>query len=214
MLAAALEAEGLSPQAARQRLSRARPPVYKFPLRLLPKNETFFYLENQRNRDVFWTNFLRDLRETGSIYGAAIDGMLARGSVVFYDQFAVISGAPAIPMKGQLNADHVRDTLRKASFLEDKIYDGKDRRLLRFKGDLRFEDFRTTAEMVVLDALREWARKLGFASYNTIAIRGEPTLKPIGPFMFDLAGPMISRQSSRVAEVQVSLLLTSSPRAR
>ena len=30
---------------------------------------------------------------------------------------------------------------------------------------------------------------MGFASYNAIAIRGEPNLKPIGPFMFDLAGP-------------------------
>jgi hypothetical protein len=188
VLAAALQVGGLSPEAARQRLSRAKRPVYKFPLRLLPKNEAFYYLEDQRNRESFWTNFLRDLRETGSVFALAIDGMLARDSVVEFDQFPVISGAPAKPMKRQLSADHVRDTLKKAGFIEEYVgIDG--RRLLGYRGGNPYNTPRPTAELILLDALREWARKLGFASYNTIAIRGEDTLRPIGPFMFDLAGP-------------------------
>ena len=60
---------------------------------------------------------------------------------------------------------------------------------LGYRGGNPYNTPRPTAELILLDALREWARKLGLASYNTIAIRGEDTLRPIGPFMFDLAGP-------------------------
>lgn len=179
--------EGLSSEAARQRLSRARLPIRKFPLNLLPKSEGFYYLDDQRNRDAFWENFIRDMREAGSTYALAIDGLRARGDVVAYDQFPVISGAPAKPMKKQLNAEHVRDTLIKASFIEE-YYNG-EKRYLGFKGGRLYNIPRPTAELVLLDAVREWARKLGFASFNTIAIRGDEALRPIGPFMFDLAGP-------------------------
>lgn len=187
-LAELMQADGLTAEAARQRLSRATLPVRKFPLRLLPKNEGFYYLEDQRNRDPFWENFLRDMRETGSIYALALDGLRARGGFVAYDQFAVISGAPATPMKKQLNAGHVRDTLLKASFIEDH-YDAERGRYLRFKGIPSLNIPPSTAELILLDAVRDWARKLGFASYNAIAIRGEQGLRPIGPFIFDLAGP-------------------------
>lgn len=182
-----MKAGGLSPEAARQRLSRARRPVHKFPLKLLPKNEGFYYLEDQRNRDPFWENFLRDMREAGSGFALALDGMRARGGVVEYDQFAVISGAPANPMKKQLNAEHVRETLLKASFIDD--YYDNDKRYLALKGRRPSTAPQATAELILLDAVRDWARKLGFASYNKIAIRGEATQKAIGPFLFDLAGP-------------------------
>lgn len=48
---------------------------------------------------------------------------------------------------------------------------------------------RDLAERVLLDGMREWARKIGLGSYNAIRIRGEAELKAIGPFQFDLAGP-------------------------
>lgn len=182
-----MKADGLSAEAARQRLSRARPPVRKFPLRLLPKNEGFYYLNDQRNSDPFWENFLRDMREAGSGFALALDGMRARGGVVEYDQFAVISGAPANPMKKQLNAEHVRDTLLKASFIDD--YYDNDKRYLALKGRRPPTAPQATAELILIDAVRDWARKLGFASYNKIAIRGEAALQPIGPFLFDLEGP-------------------------
>lgn len=188
-LSEALQEAGFTPEASRQRLSRARAPVRKFPLRLLPKKESFLYLDAHRNTDVFWGNFLRDMRETGSVFGLALDGLFARGGTIPYDMFAVISGAPAMPMKGQLNAAHVRDALIKASFLED-LYDNDGTRYLRYRGGgAPFYPPRRTAESVLLDAVRDWARKLGLGSYNTIAIRGDEGLRPIGPFMFDLAGP-------------------------
>ena len=49
---------------ARKRLSRVKQPIRRFPLRLLPKNESFLYLQDQRRTELFWTNLMRDLRET------------------------------------------------------------------------------------------------------------------------------------------------------
>ena len=56
----AFVASGLSAEAARQRVSRAKPPVRSFPVPLLPKREAFLYLEKDRNGERFWQNFLRD----------------------------------------------------------------------------------------------------------------------------------------------------------
>lgn len=184
-----LQDEGLSAEAARQRLSRAKPPVRKFPLKLLPKNEGFYYLQDQRNRDPFWANFLRDMRESNSLYALALDGLDARGGVVPYDQFAVISGAPTKPMKRQLTSERVLNTLVDAGFIEIWSSDVDDARYVGLRDRKPYNFPKNPAELILLDAVRDWARKLGFASYNRIAIRGEEELRPIGPFLFDLAGP-------------------------
>lgn len=179
--------QGIAADTARQRVARLRSPVFKFPLKLLPKNESFVYLAQQRNTEEFWDNFVRDLRETNSVFGFAIDGLLARGGAVPRDQFAVICGGPANPMQKQLNAERILETLTKASFLETVVW--SDQQVVRFKGGGAYFPSRDMGEMILLDALREWARKLGFASYNLLAIRREPDLQPIGPFQFDIAGP-------------------------
>jgi hypothetical protein len=46
-----------------------------------------------------------------------------------------------------------------------------------------------TAEGVILDGLREWARKLGLASFNKIVIRGEEFQRQVGQFKWDLSAP-------------------------
>jgi hypothetical protein len=94
-LSLALQAEcGISPEAARKRLSRAKLPIVSLPHPLLPKREAFFYLGHQRGTERFWTNLHAALRETDSIYATAIDGLVARGGIVLRDEFAVVSGAP------------------------------------------------------------------------------------------------------------------------
>ena len=192
-VAAALQAQGLSATAARQQISRSREPVLRFPIPLLPKREAFLYLKADRNTERFWDNFLRDMRETGSIYGLALDGLIARGGIVSPQAFGVISGAPASPQKGQVAADLVISRLGSAGFVKygDYVDFGPCVRLGGNYGgpDLKAARAYQIAESVVLDGLREWARKIGLASYNSIAIRGDATLKNIGPFAFDLAGP-------------------------
>lgn len=184
-----VDAQRLSPEAARKRVSRIKPPIRSFPVPLLPKSARFLYLQHQREDTRFWPSFLRDMRATASIYGMAIDGMIARRGAVTEAEFAVISGATVSPVKRQVMASSVIAKLREAHVI-DKVGD-----LLVLKreelgvANLDGHKARDLAERVILDGIREWARKLGLAAYNKVAIRGEQELVPIGQFMFDLAGP-------------------------
>lgn len=190
---AVLVSEGLSPEAARQRLSRATKPIRRFPVQLLPKREAFFYLEKDRNTERFWSNLIRDLRASASVFAAAIDGIIARGGFIRASQLAVVSGAPALPQKGQVPVALIAKRLVAASILKE-MQDSEGELCYSLAPSLAYGDettlrARDIAERVLLDGLREWARKIGLASYNAIRIRGEAELKAIGPFEFDLAGP-------------------------
>ena len=183
----------ISASAARQRISRsiqagAARKFPKFPL--LPKREQFVYLENQYKSEVFRSNFHDALRETNSIYGMAIDGLANRGGVIKVSEFAVISGAPIALMK-QVTVDKVSQQLRAAKIIKKINEDGIDYYCLNkpFESNSISEyQILMLAERVLLDGIREWVKKLGLASYNTVQIRGDEGCK-VGQFMWDLTGP-------------------------
>lgn len=188
----ALIASGLTAEAARQRVSRAQKPVRRFPIAMLPKREAFLYLEKDRNSDRFWVNFMRDLRATGSVFGIAIDGMIARGGLIRREDFPVISSAPLMPVAGQLSVEVVAKRLLGASFMHEVSYDNVVHYELPMSlanASLTGLRARDLTERILLDGIREWARKIGLVSFNTVRVRSEPDLKPIGPFAFDLAAP-------------------------
>jgi hypothetical protein len=184
---------GMSPEAARKRLSRVRPPIRAFPVGLLPKREAFIYHQADRDTEQFWSNFQRDMRETESVAGAAIDGLAARGGIVTPDEFAVISGAPVRQLK-QVPAELVLKRLVAAGMVQTATYAeiGDVVMLARPElGHVNVSGFkaRQLGEKVMLDGVREWARRLGMASYNKIAIRGDDHPRMIGPYKWDLTGP-------------------------
>ena len=194
-LAEAMAAEtGLKPEAARQRLSRAKPPVRRFPFPLLPKREGFFYMEADRNTERYWVNLVRDLRETGSIYGLAIDGFMARGGVVPTDEFAVVSGAP-VALRGQVPSEVVAGRLIDLGVMTAQDVPGlgscyvANRYAVADHLPLSEVRARLLADSVVLDGLREWVRRNGFASWNKIALRNDDHDRLVGQFKWDLTGP-------------------------
>lgn len=193
LIVAALVQRGATPEAARQSVARVKPPIRRFPVPMLPKREAFLYLEKDRNSERFWDNFLRDLRNSNSVFAAAIDGMIARGGLIPSEQFSVISGATALPRKGQLLADTVAKRLIASDFMKEVYIEGGQKCYhlvppLAYGNPavMRAHDL---TERIILDGLREWSRKIGLASYNAIRIRGDAELAPIGPFSFDFAGP-------------------------
>ncbi len=185
---------GIKAEAARQRLARARPPIRKYPLFLLPKREGFFYLEEQRNTERYWSNLQRDLRATGSIYGLAIDAFMARGGIVPQDEFAVISGAP-VALKRQIPTESVAKMLVDLGVIAVQdlaelgpCYVANEYAVAHPEPSSVIRT-RSLVEGVILDGLREWVRKNGFASYDKIAIRGEDHPRMVGQFKWDLTGP-------------------------
>ena len=180
-------------EAARKRISRVKAPVYRFPVNVLPKGEKFLYIDFQRSSERFWTAFHNALRETRSVFGYAIDAIVARAGAIPKNEFVVVSGAP-IAMKKQVSASRLLATLIEAGVLEEIIDPvlGECVALSRYElGTTNFNEarIRRIVERIVLDGVREWIRNLGFGSYNSVAIRGDARVCVVGPFTWDLTAP-------------------------
>ena len=183
----------ISPDAARKRISRLKSPVLRFPIRILPRGESFLYLKDQRTSESFWNLLHAALRETNSVYGFAIDAILARGGAVPENEFSIVSGAPEA-MKKQVPSIAVLESLLRAGVLEhtsDKILGSCISIRPYAIGSPDFNEVRTRrlVEGVVLDAIREWIRKLGIGSFNSVAVRGDERERKVGPFGWDLTAP-------------------------
>ena len=184
----------ITSQAARQRLSRARTPIERYPSQLLPKREGFFYLRCQRNSELYWDNLMRDLRETGAVYACAIDGLRARGGVVPVDEFAIVSGAP-IALKKQVTSHGVARKLVDLGVMEEFDFRSLGRCFVA-NPDAVVQPLainqiiaRRQTESVMLDGLREWLRMNGIGSFDRISTRGEGRPLKVGQFKWDLTGP-------------------------
>ena len=183
----------ISPEAARQRLSRADFPILRH-LGIFPKREAFYYLTNQHNSEPYWENLLRDLREEETIYACAIDGLAARGGVVPVDEFHVVSGAP-MNLRKQVPSVVVAKTLLEIGIIEEKSIGDLGNCYIANCGGamspLTLQLFRSRrlVESIMLDGLRMWMRRNGIGSADKIAIRGEDHPLLVGQFKWDLTGP-------------------------
>ena len=182
-----------SPQAVRQRLSRAGHPVQRHPA-ILPKGEAFLYLTSQYNSELYWDNLLRDLREADSIFACAIDGLASRGGIVPVDEFHVVSGAP-INLKKQVPSVVVAKRLIELGVLKEQpigdlgpCYIAKSEGIMS-RLTLQMFRARRLVEGVALDGLRTWMRINGVGSPDKMAIRGDDHPLMVGQFKWDLTGP-------------------------
>lgn len=196
-----LQEQGINADAARKRVSRLQPPLYRFPIDLLPKKESFVYHKTQRPSEKFWDNFLRDMRFTNSVYGATIDALIARGGAVNLSQFPCISSGTVTPKAGSLSSDAIFATLKEAQIIDDSDPGHPNTVYIRqaslCHSDIKGVIWRDKVEVILLDAIRQWARNLGMAAYNKITIRGDKEMKPVGPYHFDLVGPSYLMPLSR-----------------
>ena len=188
-----VERYALTLDAAKKRISRGRPPIRKLRIPLLPKNESFVYHDQDRDSARFRIALVRDLKESNSICGIALSGLEARDGLVQRHGFDVISGAPVAQRK-QVSSSVLLSRLVSANIVEPLVV-GELGECVRFRDGfgsvLNERSFRArvVAESVLLDGLREWARRLGMASYNLISIRDLQCSPRFGPFHWDLCGP-------------------------
>jgi hypothetical protein len=193
-----LEATGLSYEAARQRIHRGGPGVMKLAGLSFPKNARFLYLEAQFASQAYWDALIRDIGKASPAYSAAVAALAARGGLVPVDQFPIICGAPIL-QKGQVPAATVLARLTAVQVLriEDVpgVGDCVALRVGRDPDDLDHHRLkaRLSTEKILLLAVKDWARRLGMASWDKVATRldGEPPR--YGPYAWDLTGPSYVR---------------------
>ncbi|MDP3244292.1 MAG: hypothetical protein Q8M83_01395, partial [bacterium] len=202
-ICAVLEAEGLGAAAARQRVSRAAGPVNKLAGLTFPRGAKFLYLDSQRGTRPYWEALIRDINTASPAYAAALAGLLSRGGVIPERHFSIVCGSPN-RQAGQISAATVLQRLKAADIIHATEVAGvgtcltlSDSIFLNATDDAALRA-RLLTENILLSAVRDWARKLGAASYDSIEVRDErEDLPRVGTFSWDLAGPSYLRPMIR-----------------
>ena len=172
----ALEADGLAAATARQRIARAGGAVHKLTGLPFPKGVRFMYLDSQRGGRAYWQALVRDAKLASPAYSAALAALLARGGVVPERPFPLVCGPP-LGQTGQVSAAAVLERLLAADLVHRTEAVGlgpcislKDNLFLSAQDDAALSA-RLRTEAILLSAVRDWARKLGVASYDAIQTR-------------------------------------------
>lgn len=190
-----LEAAGVNPDAARKRISRGVAGVNRLAGLVFPKGVRFFYLESDYNGERYWRALAEAAGKASPAYGAALAALEARGGIIPIDQFSIISGSP-IRQSGQISSENVLKRLEAVKLVRRADLEGLGTCVMiggnGFLGSVDTNGLRARliTENILLLAVRDWARKLGMASYDSIAVRGvDSELPRYGTFNWDLCGP-------------------------
>lgn len=197
-----LVADGVSAEAARQRLARGArdDDVVKLAGIRFQHNARFLYLGHQFGDADFWRAVERAFERAGGSYWAAVTGMKARGGRVRLVDFPVACGAPAF-RKGQSPPQHVLDRLQAIQLLETE--EVGEETYVKFRPNAYRCDppevvrARLLAESVALEGVRDWMRKLGFTSYEQTRVRGQDPAPEVSSIAWDLSGPSYIRPMAR-----------------
>lgn len=186
--------KGISQEAARKRVSRARGVVRRLEGLNFPNREQFLFLSKQSRTQDFRGKLIAALQNSGTSYGRALVALRSRRGAIPSLHFPGASGLPVEDTKGQLLCSQVLDQLQKLGLLtrtstpEGDIIGLKDSPLLsnRRSAALIVED-------VTLSVMKPWLVNLGWTSSGVLALRSANTAPKFGQYRFDLVGPTYLR---------------------
>jgi hypothetical protein len=206
-LAEHMRADGVSPAAARQRLSRLPEDVRVLFGLPFPKRARFIYLEDQWGSSSYWNALIRDIETANPAYAAALAGVRARGGILPGAHFDVASGSPAL-QKRQLASAKVLERLISVGLLSRVNVEGVGECIAISDdgADIAAERAsmraRLMTEDVLIGALRSWLGRMNWASPNVTTVRGE-TMPKFATFHFDICGPCYLRPIRRFRDNKV-----------
>lgn len=156
---------------------------------------SFVYLTSQYGSRIFFDRLVDALKSTNHACGFGLAALWGRGGVLPVDHFKIACGAPKLQSK-QVNADMVVEQLLASNLIKrvDIVSIGECLALASFSEEdeqLAFLDLnaRLKVEAMALNAVRDWARRLGIGSWNQIRVRGEGNIPSAGPNYWDLSAP-------------------------
>lgn len=187
---------GMSPAAARQRVSRGAPQIKRLAYLPFARKARFLYHQDEYASPYYWDRLYAAILATNGPYARALGAVQAR-EVVPLEHFLGACGAP-IAQKKQLSALTVLERMVNANVLVKHALPGLGMCVMTKKTyehhQLDLNELATAtrsrliAEGVLLDSIREWLRRLAMVSYNTVRTRGAE-MPRVGPFAWDLTAP-------------------------
>lgn len=189
-----LEQAGLSPEAARQQVSRSKSDIRRLSGIRFPHRESFLFLPEQFADESFGQALLCAFDSTNSVYGLAVHSLAARGGIVPRQYFDIISGSPT-RLKRHISSDRVLEGLQRANMVtvESSPAIGEYVRLtgVPSEADLSCGGLKAqlTTDEFFLTGLADWLKKLGLVSYYRVDFRSGPRRPIFGQFGWDLTAP-------------------------
>lgn len=188
---------GLSEEAARQRVSRGGKDIYKLKSLPFPHRAYFVYLREHYQKKEYFTNLQKTVLNSKSSYSLALTSILSRGGIVTVEEFHVVCGLP-IKQKNKISSEEVLKRFIESCLVEkinipsigECIAIPKvSRNYLSDKKYARRLRTRRICEDIVLDAIKEWSKRLGLVSYNKVEIFGDKSFPSYGTFHWHLSAP-------------------------
>jgi hypothetical protein len=198
-LIAEMAKDGVSSDAARQRIARADDFTVKRLAGLrFPHNARFLYLDDQFGDKRYWQALERVFREHGKSYWAAVASLKARGGIFPRQLFDGVCGSP-LARSRQLSPQRILDRLTAINLLEEIRDDATGETYVKFRPHEYGSDpipqirARLVAENVVLHGMKEWFRRTGFGSFDKVRVRGEGDPPVVSSITWDLSAPSYAR---------------------
>lgn len=198
-LIAEMAKDGVSHDAARQRIARADDFTIKRLAGLcFPHNARFLYLDDQFGDRKYWHALERVFREHGKSYWSTVASLRARGGIYPRQLFDGVCGSPAVRAR-QLSPQRIFERLSAINLLEEVHDDATNETYVKFRpleygsdsvGQIRA---RLVAEDVVLHGLKEWFRRTGFGSFDKVRVRGQDDAPVVSSITWDLSAPSYAR---------------------
>lgn len=189
------EREGITAAAARQRVSRGSHGVRSLKGIKFPRNARFVFLEKDFGSERYWSRLIYELQQSRSIYGHALNCLKQRDGILPRKHFSIACGAPK-RQKKHLAPDRILEGLLEANLVQVREVEAVGECIIIVERDNDYESqcnlmrSRLITEHILLQAIREWIRNLGFASFKLIKIRDESIQQPsVSTIEWDLAGP-------------------------
>ncbi len=197
-----MRALGISEITARKRIQREKDIIRLAGLRF-EKNARFVYTEEQYGTDLFWERLEKAFHKAGNSYWCTVVRLKSKGGIVPKSNFSCITGSP-LARKRHLSPQRILDRLMAINLLEE-TGDG-DVKYIQFKPknfvyiNLSAIEALNLAENIALQSISNWARRIGFGSYKSFALRGDINPPQVSGIIWDLSAPSYVRPLVQITE--------------
>lgn len=186
---------GLTPVAARKRISRGSANIKKLSYIIFPHRARFVYLKSDYASDKYWKALYSSLRRENSSYYMAINAIRSRGGMVSKNEFGIICGSP-IRQKNHIPYESILSSLIKSEIvLETSNKDGEKYIYLKENegSETLLIESQISKELIsgiMTEQSRTWLKQLGLVSYGKTKAMGDDSKNPIvGTFEWHITGP-------------------------
>lgn len=198
---------GATAEAARKRIERAKGQYKQFAGLRFSKNARFIYLDDQYGDDDFWKAMEQAFERAGTSYFHAVNNLRARGGRCRKAHFPIVAAAP-LARKRHLSPSRILERLSDINLLEEvTLSDGRD--YIQFKPNSFFKTpeallYATAlAELVAIEAICQWAKQMGWGSYNAFKTRNSESLPDVSGLTWDISAPSFMRPLRQATDGQL-----------